>query len=105
MANPKPWPEIREFHEQARIAALAMIAALNTSRGCTRSVLSFCRPSVSAGCFWFGYSHWKRGRHFVLAVGERMHWKELLSTGHFNTGPTDVEPFGKSALNFPLELA
>src|SRR6266700_1451100 len=22
------------------------------------------RPPVSAGCFWFGYSRWKRGRPF-----------------------------------------
>src|ERR1039458_3606875 len=29
-------------------------------------LLSFRRPPVLAGCFWFGYSHWKRGRRFVF---------------------------------------
>src|SRR6266478_5565171 len=29
-------------------------------------LLSFCRPPGCTGCFWFGYSRWKRGRHFMF---------------------------------------
>ena len=28
-----------------------------------------CRPPVDAGCFWLGYSRWKRGRHFCQREG------------------------------------
>ena len=31
----------------------------------------FCRPPALTGCFWFGYSHRKRGRHFGEREGRR----------------------------------
>src|SRR5579883_2484392 len=33
---------------------------------CIHGYSLFCRPPAQTGCFWFIYSHWKRGRHFIF---------------------------------------